>query len=66
MFEPPIAPDATDIAGMIRRKEITALEAVDDAIARSEAMQPQLNFMVAPMREPKRTTSPGPSPACRI
>lgn len=54
MFEPPIAPDATDIAGMIRRKEITALEAVDDAIARSEAMQPQLNFMVAPMFERAR------------
>jgi amidase len=46
--------DATEIAAMIRRKDITALEAVDDAIARAEAMQPKLNFLVTPMFEQAR------------
>ncbi|WP_158813785.1 amidase [Methylocapsa sp. S129] len=55
MTEPPATPDATEIAAMIRRKQITALEAVDDAIARAEAMQPMLNFLIAPMFEQART-----------
>ena len=55
MTEHPVTPDATEIAEMIRRKEITALEAVDDAIARAEMMQPTLNFLVTPMFERART-----------
>lgn len=39
-------PDATETAAMIRRGEISALEAVQSAIARAEALQPTLNFMV--------------------
>jgi amidase len=50
----PVTPDATEIAAMIRRKDISALEAVDDAIARAEAMQPKLNFLVTPMFEQAR------------
>jgi amidase len=50
----PVTADATEIAAMIRRKDITALEAVDDAIARAEAMQPKLNFLVTPMFEQAR------------
>ena len=39
-------PDATTLADRIRRKEISPLEAVTDAIGRAEAAQPKLNFMV--------------------
>jgi len=39
-------PDATEIAACIRRGEMSALEAVQAAIARAEALQPQLNFLV--------------------
>jgi amidase len=42
----PAGPDATEMAAMIRRGDISALEAVNAAIARAERMQPQLNFMV--------------------
>jgi amidase len=39
-------PDATEIAARIRRGEISALEAVQAAIDRAQALQPQLNFLV--------------------
>ena len=39
-------PDATDIALPIRRGEMTAMEAVSEAIRRAEALQPKLNFIV--------------------
>ncbi len=39
-------PDATQLASMIRSKEISAAEAVEEAIKRAEAVQPQINFMV--------------------
>lgn len=38
--------DATEIAAMIKRGDITAAEAVEAAIKRADAIQPQLNFMV--------------------
>jgi amidase len=38
--------DATETAAMIRRREITALEAVEEAIARAQELQPKLNFLV--------------------
>ncbi|MDP3739370.1 MAG: amidase [Hyphomonadaceae bacterium] len=40
-------PDATQIASMIRNKEITAAEAVEEAIKRADKIQPQINFMVS-------------------
>jgi amidase len=39
-------PDATETAARIRRGEITATEVVETAIARAEAMQGRLNFIV--------------------
>ncbi|HEV2531815.1 amidase [Phenylobacterium sp.] len=39
-------PDATETAAMIKRGELSAAEAVGAAIARAEALQPALNFMV--------------------
>jgi amidase len=41
-------PDATEIAARIRRGDVTALEVMDAAIARAQAMQPKLNFLVTP------------------
>ncbi|MFM0289234.1 amidase [Paraburkholderia megapolitana] len=46
--------DATGLAAMIRRGEISALEAVDAAIARAETVQPKLNFMAKPLYERAR------------
>jgi amidase len=39
-------PDATALAAMIKRKDISAAEAVEAAIKRAEIVQPQINFMV--------------------
>lgn len=39
-------PDATQTASMIRNKEMSAAEAVEEAIKRAEKVQPQINFMV--------------------
>jgi amidase len=47
-------PDAIETARRIRAGEITAVEAVDAAIARAEAQQPVLNFMVNSMFERAR------------
>jgi amidase len=57
-------PDATQLASMIRSKEISASEAVEEAIKRAEAVQPQINFMVtdtfAMAREKAKTPQTGP------
>ena len=42
----PWTPDATTLASMIRNREISAVEAVEAAIRRAEALQPKLNFIV--------------------
>ncbi|MGH6617626.1 amidase [Sphingomonas sp.] len=47
-------PDATEIAAMIRRKDVTALEVIDQAITRAEAIQSKLNFLVTPTFERAR------------
>ncbi|MBQ1541417.1 MAG: amidase [Caulobacteraceae bacterium] len=47
-------PDAVGLAQMIRKRQISALEAVDLAIGRAEALQPKLNFLVTPMFERAR------------
>lgn len=46
LSKPSPEPDATEIAMRIRRGEMSAAEAVEAAIARAEALQPALNFMV--------------------
>ncbi|MET0273826.1 MAG: amidase [Phenylobacterium sp.] len=43
---PPAWPHATETAARIRRGEITAVEAVEAAIRRAEALQGRLNFIV--------------------
>lgn len=47
-------PDATELASMIRNKEISASEAVEAAITRAQKIQPQLNFMVTDMYDMAR------------
>ncbi len=47
-------PDATQLASMIRNKEITAAEAVEEAILRAQKIQPKLNFMVTDMYDMAR------------
>jgi len=46
LFSRSSAMDATRLAALIRSGEISALEAVDAAIARAQAAQPELNFLV--------------------
>src|SRR5690606_19052966 len=42
-------PDATQLASMIRAGDISAAEAVEEAIKHAEKVQPQINFMVTDM-----------------
>ena len=61
----PLATDATAMAALIRRKAISPLEAVTDAISRAEAAQPQLNFIVTSLfdqaiDQAKTSTPKGP------
>ena len=39
-------PDATEMAGLIKSGKMSAKEAIDAAIARAQAVQPKLNFLV--------------------
>ena len=55
--------DATETAGLIAQKEITAIEAVDAAIARAERAQPLLNFLAADLFERARGRAAGIAPA---
>ncbi|HJV42915.1 amidase [Caulobacter sp.] len=43
----PWTPDATELAGRVRRKEVSAAELVEAAIARIETLQPQVQALVA-------------------
>jgi amidase len=43
----PWTPDATELAGRLRRKEVTAAELVEDAIRKAEALQPKIGALVA-------------------
>src|SRR5262245_53676977 len=57
-------PDATQLASMIRNGDLTATEAVEEAIKRADKIQPQINFMVsdtyALARERAKTALTGP------
>jgi len=44
----PWTPDAVEIAGRIRRKEVSALEITEKAVRDAEALQPKLGFLVTP------------------
>jgi len=52
--------DATEMAAAIRGGAVSALEMVDAAIARAEALDPQLNFLVADDFDRARERARGP------
>ena len=54
--------DATAQAELVRRREATALELVEAAIARAEQVNPALNAVVAPMYEQARAAAAGELP----
>lgn len=43
---PAWTPDATELAGRIRRKEVSVAEVVEDAIRKAEALQPKVGALV--------------------
>jgi amidase len=54
--------DATAQAALVRRGEVSALELVDAAIARIEALDPAINAVVAPLFERARDMARGALP----
>lgn len=52
--------DATGVAARIRAREITALEALDAAIARVERVNPELNFVIEKQYDRARAQAAGP------
>jgi amidase len=54
--------DAVGQAELVRRREASALELVDAAIARVEALNPRLNCLATPMFEEARKTARGELP----
>jgi hypothetical protein len=49
--------DATALADLVRRREVTPLELVEAAIERIERVNPQLNAVIRPMFEEARATA---------
>ena len=54
--------NAIELADLIRHKEVSAIELVEDAIARIERLNPQVNAVVATMYEDARRIARGPLP----
>lgn len=54
--------DATRQAELVRKKEVQAIELVDAAIERIEAVNPKLNAVVTKMFDQARKTAQGPLP----
>ncbi|MCP5199608.1 MAG: amidase [Gammaproteobacteria bacterium] len=54
--------DATALAALVRRREVSALELVDDAIARCEAVNGRLNAVITTMFEQARERARGRLP----
>ena len=54
--------DATDLAKLIKKKEIQASELIEITIKRIEKINPQLNAVVTPMYEEARKAARGPLP----
>jgi amidase len=55
--------DAIAQAELVKRREASALELVEAAISRVEALNPTLNFLATPMFEEARTRAKGALPA---
>lgn len=54
--------DATGLADLVRRREVTASEVTDVAIARAEALNPRLNAICLPQYELARQQVPAKGP----
>src|SRR5262245_4981223 len=54
--------DATAQADMVRRKQVSPIELVDDAIARIERLNLSINAVITPLFESARATAKGPLP----
>ncbi|MEW5913261.1 MAG: amidase [Thermodesulfobacteriota bacterium] len=52
--------DATALAQLVRRREVTPLELVEAAIARCQALNPRLNAVITPMYEQARAAAQEP------
>ncbi len=50
--------DATAQADLVRRKEVSPLELVDDTITRVEKLNPELNAIIHPLFDQARATRP--------
>ena len=51
--------DATALADLVRRGDVTAAELLEDTIARIEALNPRLNAVITPMYEEARASLDG-------
>ena len=61
--------DAVGLAGLVRKKEVSADELLDEAIARTAKVDPQINAVVVKhydyaKQQLDRGSPDGPSPAC--
>lgn len=54
--------DATGLAELMRRRQVTALELVEAAIERIEAHNPRLNAVIYPLYDAARQAAQGPLP----
>ena len=54
--------DATEQARLVRDREASPAELVDDAIARAERLNPQLNAVIHPLYEQAREAAAGSLP----
>ncbi len=54
-----ISYDATDLAALVRRKQVKAIELIDASIEHIERYNPTLNAVVTPMYEEARTSASG-------
>ncbi len=50
--------DATGLADLVRRGELSAIELTDAAIARAEATRPEINATAEPLYEAARARNP--------
>jgi len=55
--------DALDLAALIARREVSALEVLDTAIARAERVNPAINALTISLFDRARETAKGPLPA---
>ena len=54
--------DALGLAELVRKGEVSSIDLVEEAIARAEAVNPQINALVIPMFEEARKRARGPLP----